>query len=270
MKSTQISFWILLAGFFFTGCATATTATPPPAAAEMPAPTPTAQEKVSAVLEFIGHSSFLLTASDGTRIVMDPYKDFTAPREIQMYPEGISADAVVISHFHPDHTNSEAVAGARVIYQPGTDSAGIVRLTGLAGDHGLVNGAPNGANTVWVFEIGPIKIVHTGANGVVTQPEILAVIENADVVLLRVGGDPAHPVKEMVDQIRSLKARTIVPSHFSMSTEYRFFSTLTVDEFLDQIGTGETIVRADGSKLEVNAGMPEQVVVLKPSALASQ
>ncbi len=263
MKPLGTFVWILCAGPALAGCATAPKAVPTPTPTETPAP-------ASAKLEFIGHSSFLLTVSDGTRIVMDPYKDFTPAREIQMFPEGISADAVVISHFHPDHTNSEAIAGARVIYKPGTDSVGIVRLTGLAGDHGSVNGTPQGTSTVWIFEIGPIKIVHMGASGVVSQMEILSAMENADVVIFRTGGDDAHPMKEMIDQMRQLNARTLIPSHFSISEQYRMFATLTVDEILALLGPDETIVRADGSTLEIIAGMPKQVVVLKPSALSSQ
>jgi L-ascorbate metabolism protein UlaG (beta-lactamase superfamily) len=248
------------------GCASA-----PPAPTPAPEPPPT-ETPVSptATLEFIGHSCFLLTASDGTRIVLDPYKDYTAPREIQMFPPGMSADAVVITHFHPDHTNSEAVAGARVIYRTGTDSVGAVRLTGLTGDHGSIDGTSQGLNTVWVLDIGALKIVHTGANGVLLTPELQAAVRNADVVIFRTGGDEAHIVRPMVDQMRELNARTLIPSHYSISEKYRMAPILTVDELLAQLDPGEAVVRASGSTLDLSAGMPKQVVVLQPSALALQ
>jgi hypothetical protein len=127
MKSPVLVTWILLAGLGLAGCAPASSPAPQeqaPAAIETSVSTPAAQVQASATLEFIGHSCFLLTASDGTRIVLDPYKDYTPAREIQMFPKGIAADAVVITHFHPDHTNSDAIAGARLIYQAGTDSVG--------------------------------------------------------------------------------------------------------------------------------------------------
>jgi L-ascorbate metabolism protein UlaG (beta-lactamase superfamily) len=264
MRSSKICFWSSLTFLWLAGCAAvqAQVSTPAPAATETPEP-------VSAVLEYIGHSCFLLTAPDGTRIVMDPYRDYLVPREIQIFPKGITADAVVVSHFHGDHANWQAIQGARLIYEPGTDAVGMVKLTGFVGDHGIVNGAPVGNNTVWVFEIGSIKIVHMGANGVVTQPEILAALKDADVVIMRAAGDGGHPVPDMMKQLRDLNTRTLLPSHYSISAEYRY-TVLTLDEFLALLGPDETVVRSENSELTVTPGMPRQVVVLKPSALASQ
>jgi L-ascorbate metabolism protein UlaG (beta-lactamase superfamily) len=270
MNLSKALLWLPPAGLLLAACTTAPAAQADEGTAAQPTAPAATSLPSTARLEFIGHSCFMLTAPDGTRIVMDPYKDYTAPREIQMFPAGISADAVVISHFHPDHANSAAVSGARVIYQTGTDSVGAVRLTGYAGDHGSIDGAAQGANTVWVFEIGALKIVHTGANGLILQQEILEAAADADVVILRVGGDPAHPAREMVGQLRAQHVRTIIPSHYNLSTEYRFFTTLTVDEFTALLGPEETVVRTGASTLELSAGMPEQVVVLEPSALASQ
>ncbi|MGB7538508.1 MAG: MBL fold metallo-hydrolase [Anaerolineales bacterium] len=264
MVKYRIVICMFLAGMLLTGClvAGAQAATPVPIATDTPIP-------ATVTLEYIGHACFLLTASDGTRIVIDPYQDYSAPREIQMFPKGIAADAVVLTHFHPDHANWKAIAGARLISEPGTDSVGIVKLTGYKADHGIFNGAPGGLNTVWVFEIGDIKIVHPGGSAVITQPEILAAMENADVVVTRASGDGAHPVPDIMKQLRELKTRTLIPTHYSISAEYRY-TTLTLDEFLAMLEPDETIVRMNGSVLEVTAGMPKQVVVLQPSALASQ
>jgi L-ascorbate metabolism protein UlaG (beta-lactamase superfamily) len=265
MRSSKVVFYLLLTGILLSGCSAAEgqTAAPAPTATDTPIP-------ATAKLEYIGHACFLLTASDGTRIVMDPYKDYTVSQEIQLFPKGITADAVVLSHFHPDHANWEAIEGARLIYETGSDSVGIVSVTGLAGDHGILNATPVGANTVWIFEIGAIKIVHTGANGVVTQPDILAAMDNADVALMRATGDAGHPVKDIMTQLRELNTRTIIPSHYNHSAQYRLGNGLTVDEFIGLLGPDETVVRMDGSVLEVTAGMPRQVIVLTPSALASQ
>jgi L-ascorbate metabolism protein UlaG (beta-lactamase superfamily) len=264
MKKYRFLICLFLAGMLLTGCSAvqAQTVTPASTATDTPIP-------ATAKLEYIGHACFLLTASDGTRIVIDPYQDFSAPREIQMFPKGITADAVVLTHFHPDHANWKAIEGARLISEPGTDSVGIVKLSGYAGDHGIFNGAPAGNNTVWVFEIGGIKIVHPGGAAVITQPEILAAVENADVVITRASGDGAHPAEDIMKQLRELNTRTLIPTHYSISAEYRY-TTLTLDEFLGLLGPDETVVRAEGSELDVTAGMPRQVVVLKPSALESQ
>ncbi len=260
MKSSKVVFYLWIAGILLSGCSAIQAQAAVPAAAAIPA---------AVALEYIGHACFLLTASDGTRIVIDPYQDYTVPREIQMFPEGITADAVVLTHFHPDHANWKAIAGARLISEPGTDSVGMVKLTGFKADHGIFNGAPAGLNTVWVLEIGDIKIVHPGGSAVITQPEILKAMEGADVVIFRASGDGAHPEADMLKQMRELKTRTLIPTHYSISSQYRY-TTLTLEEFLGLLGPDETVVRDGTSTLEVTDGMPAQIVVLEPSALKSQ
>src|SRR5262245_35068559 len=52
-------------------------------------------------LTWFGQSCFLLETSAGTRILMDPIaKGLGYP-----LPAGLRADAVTISHEHPDHNN---------------------------------------------------------------------------------------------------------------------------------------------------------------------
>ncbi len=244
-------------------------AAPTPTVPAQPTATETAVP-ASATLQYIGHASFLLTASDGTRIAMDPYNNFAAPPELGAYPEGIAADIVTISHFHSDHSNVRGVTGARPIFQPASDSAGIVTIAGFQGDHGLAGGVPSGENTVFLFTIGEIKIVHMGGGGVITQPEILAAVKDADVVIIDAAGDEAHPIVEIMDQLRAQGARTIIPTHFSFSEKSRYYGAITVDEFVNLLAPDEVVVRESGGKLPVTAGMPRQVVILTPSALSAQ
>src|SRR4051794_24332772 len=52
-------------------------------------------------LTWLGQACFLLETSAGTRILMDPIpKGLGYP-----LPAGLKADAVTISHEHPDHNN---------------------------------------------------------------------------------------------------------------------------------------------------------------------
>ena len=123
--------------------------------------TPTLISK-SVTLQYIGHSCFKLTLSDGTSIIMDPYQSMNAPREIAQFPAGLSADFVTISHFHPDHSNILGIEGdPKAFIESGVYQAGSVKITGYQGDHGLIDGEPSGDNTVFVFEIGDIKIVQS-------------------------------------------------------------------------------------------------------------
>lgn len=132
------------------GCGSARTPDPTPEPTLTQTAQPTAQPTATATfpsgpiqLEYIGHASFELTAGDGTRIVMDPYKTGQAPLEIGKYPPGIVADAVTISHFHPDHDGIDNVGGnPKEIYKPGEYQVGAVKITGYKSDHGYLNGVP--------------------------------------------------------------------------------------------------------------------------------
>ena len=254
------------------GCAAPTPA--PTATPSQPAPSPTLTATALPVvpagpitLQFIGHDCTLIVAPDGTRIISDPYKD--RPSGLAAFPTGLSADVVTVSHFHPDHDNITAISGVngkpKALLDAGITLAGMVKITGLKGDHGLVNGKSSGDNTVFVFEIGNVKIVHLGAAGVVTQSDILAVMENADVVVMDAMGDEAHPLKDELDQLVGLKVRTIIPTHYSFEDNPSYYGSVTLAEFLQVVPATLAVVK-QGSKLEVKAGMPEQVMVLAPAA----
>ncbi len=260
----------MLAVMGLAGCRASPASTPSPTATSAPTDTP-APSGAPVTLEYIGHACFLLTAGDGTRIVMDPYNSYSAPVEIQKFPSDILADVVTISHFHPDHDGIAGVGGKpRAIFQPGSDQAGAVKITGYKSDHGYLNGVPAGDNTVFVFEVAGLKIVHMGAAGVVTQPDILSAIENADVVMIDAMGTDSHPVPEMMAQLRKSGVRTIIPTHNSFSDATNYYGSITVEEFVKLLTADEVVNRMDGSSITIAPGMPVQVLIMKPSALAAQ
>jgi len=211
-------------------------------------------------LLYIGHSSTLLAASDGTRIISDPYGD-SYPVELAPFPNGLTSDLVTVSHFHPDHFNTYDITGESETYS-GTYEVGMVKVTGYQSDHGLLDG-PTGENTVFVFQIGKMKIVHLGAAGVVTQSDILTAMENADVVIMDIMGDAAHPLKEELDQLLELDVRIIIPTHYRFDENSRYYGSATLDEFLQIVPSDLTVVRQE-SALQITANMPKQPVILTP------
>lgn len=277
-KKLFLLLFVTLIAVHLTGCATAQTETSAPIPTLTQTPSPIATSTPSGVpvrLQFIGHDSFLLTAGDGMRIVMDPYRTSYVPIEIQKFPENLTADIVTVSQLHPDHAGVANVGGTpRMILSPGPDRAGAVEITGYKSDQGFYDGAPTGETTVFVtvfvFKVGGTKIVHMGAAGVITQPDILAAIEDADVVIIDGMGTDSHPVPEMMAQLRRSNVRTVIPAHTSFSERERFFGALTVDEFIKTLPPEEVINRVDGSAITVTPGMPVQVLILTPSALTAQ
>jgi L-ascorbate metabolism protein UlaG (beta-lactamase superfamily) len=257
-----------------TGGCVGATSTPTAVPTHPPATsTPTAMPANLAgpiTLQYIGHSCTLITAPDGTRIISDPYGS-NRPSGLASLPDNLTAEAVTFSHSHPDHNNVMAIKGdPQIMNGTGSFQVGMVKITGYVGDHGLVNGASTGKNTVFVFEIGAVKIVHLGAAGVVTQADILAAMEKADVVFMDVMGDAAHPLKDEMDQLLERNARTIIPAHYSFDENSRYYGSVTLDEFLRIVPSDLTVVRQKGSVLQVTANMPKQLVILAPAANQNQ
>ncbi len=62
-------------------------------------------------IRWLGHSAFLLTASDGTRIITDPYEPGCFGNALTYGPIAEPADFVTVSHNHLDHNNVAGVPG---------------------------------------------------------------------------------------------------------------------------------------------------------------
>ena len=191
-----------------------------------------AAPRPAAYLTWYGQSCFLLESASGTRVVMDPI-----PSNIgYLPPADLHADAVTVSHEHPDHNN---VALVRV-----KDIS--IRSVGVYHDN--KKGAEIGLNTVFVFEVGGVRIAHLGDLGHILTDEQISAIGSVDVVLVPVGGVwtvDAHKATEVVDQIRP--RLVTVPMHYH-TDPLTIKELATVDGFL----AGRSNVRHEtGTRLAI-------------------
>ncbi len=215
-----------------------------------------------ATLQLLGNACTLLTAPDGIRIVSDPY-DHRCPPGLRLLPGDLTADAVTVSHTHPDHNNVAAVGGApQIITEPGVYQVGMVKITGYASREGSPSGPSDLRNVVFVFEVEGTKIVHVGDAGLIAEPEIRAAIARADVMLVNIDGY-VLPLDQLLPELEDLQARTIIPTHFSVSPEKRWATetTFTLEEFLASLPPDVAVARM-GSEIQVKPGMPRQVAGL--------
>ncbi len=212
-------------------------------------------------IKYLGHAAFLLTASDGTRIITDPYKPGCFNGAVNYEPIRERADFVTISHDHLDHSYTHDLPGSsRVINNARGGSAGAVRVTGFETFHDESRGRERGGNIVFVFEDQGLRLAHLGDLGHVPDEQAKA-IDTVHVVLLPVGGhftvgpDQAHRTAAL------LRARVIIPMHYA--TEKTNMPIAGVDQFTK----GQGNVRLVGaSEVEVTlASLPEspQIWVLE-------
>lgn len=191
-----------------------------------------------AKLTWHGQSCFLLESAGGTRVVMDPIPGtigYTPPTDLK-------ADVVTVSHEHPDHNNVALVQGKpRILRGLTADKKGWVKINEKAGDvairsvgvyHDEQKGAKRGLNTVFVFEVGGVRVAHLGDLGHLLGDDQVSAIGAVDVVLVPVGGFFTIDARQATRVIDQLRPRLIViPMHYK--TDVLTIKELaTVDAFL--------------------------------------
>jgi L-ascorbate metabolism protein UlaG (beta-lactamase superfamily) len=174
-----------------------------------------------AYLTWYGQSCFLLESASGARILMDPI-----PTNLgYLPPADLHANAVTISHEHPDHTNVALLQGKpRVLRGLTADKKGWMRIDERVKDitvrsvgvyHDSKRGAEYGLNTVFIFETGGVRIAHLGDIGHALTDQQISAIGSVDVVLVPVGGGTTVDAQEATHVVDQIRPRLIViPMHF--------------------------------------------------------
>jgi len=217
-------------------------------------------------ITYYGHSSFLVEARDGTRIILDPYRSGSFGGALRYAPIGESADAVVATHTHDDHGATDTIPGKPlVLVQPTSAKVGGVEISGVAVKHDDTGGSQRGANTIIVLDDGDIRLAHLGDLGHRLTPASLEAIGKVDVVLVPVGGFYTIDAKTAAVVVESLAPAVVIPMHYK--TAATDFPIATEDDFL---ATQKAVQKVGGAQLEVtrdNLPASRTTFVLKPSRM---
>lgn len=213
-------------------------------------------------IQWLGHSSFLITSESGTRIVTDPYEPGSYNNAVKYGSFNQTADVVTVSHEHPDHAYPKMVMGRPIIVKgPGEFVVAGISFFGVPTAHDEMGGAERGKNTVFTFTVDGIKVCHLGDLGHVLNQDQAAEVGVVDVLLAPVGGyftigpDEAWKVADQV------AARVVIPMHFK--TEKVDFPIAGVEEFLKG---KENVKRLDSDTISLNdedLPVERQIIVLK-------
>ena len=172
----------------------------------------------------------------------------------------LTADLVTVSHEHHDHNNLDIVEGRpKVAREARAAQVGGVTTQAVTSYHDDRGGALRGRNSIRIFYIDALKVVHMGDQGCLPAESVLQAILNADVMMIPVGGFytiDAKGAKEIVDLTRP---KCVIPMHYK--TEHCAYPIAGVEPFLEIMG-------AEGAKpvrtLSVMPGdVPEGVVVME-------
>jgi len=210
-------------------------------------------------IKYLAHSSFLITADNGTRIVTDPYETGGGIKHGAIRE---TADIVTVSHEHGDHNNTAAVKGNPAIVRNSAEVKG-VKIRAVPAAHDEKGGRQRGKNMIFCFGVDGVNICHTGDLGHLLTAEQVKSIGKTDVLLVPVGGfftiDAATATK-VCDQ---LQPAVIIPMHFK--TDKLELPIAGVEDFLKG---KSNVTRANESEIELKEGQlpaAPRIVVLKPT-----
>lgn len=211
-----------------------------------------------AAITFVGHATFEIVSPEGVRIATD-YNDHVRPRTV---PTVATMNRAHSTHFtdRPDpgiaHVlrgwNPEggaadhdlALADVRVFNVPTNLRAGI--------------GTDYGANSIFVFEVAGLCIAHLGHLHHVLEPEHLVALGRIDVVLAPVDGNFTLDTEGMIETLRRIGARVVIPMHF--------FSQARLEAFLERASEFYEIARSDTPAIVLSRDTlpPRQTVLVLP------
>ena len=210
-------------------------------------------------ITYLGHSAFRIKTKKAT-IVTDPY-DSKIGRK---FPS-VEANIVTISHGHDDHDKYEQVKNVKkVVLGPGEYEIMGVSIIGIPTYHDNVKGAKRGKNTVYVFEVEDIRLVHLGDLGHQLKDKVIEDIGDVNILMIPVGGTYTIGPKDAVAIVKNFEPQYVIPMHYYDSKlDKKTFGILEkVDTFLKEVG----LSTEKTNKLTVKAldmGEDQKVVVLE-------
>lgn len=177
-------------------------------------------------ITFVGHSTFLIESTDGITIATD-YAGFAG--------SGVVPDVVTMNRAHSTHyTNSPDPRITHVLrgWNPEGGPAdhnltvGDVKIRNVPTDIRDWSGGriPDG-NSIFIFEVADLCIGHLGHLHHELGPEHIGGIGRLDVVMVPVDGSYTMAQPSMIEVLKQLRARVVLPMHY--------FGTSTLATFLD-------------------------------------
>lgn len=201
-------------------------------------------------ITWLGHSSFLLESSDGTRLVTDPFEAGSYDGAVGYSPIDTCADVVTVSHEHADHNAVDCIGGKpEIVRDPEERTIKGIPIRGVNTYHDENKGQDRGRNTIYVMEVDGVRVGHLGDLGHVLSEEEVDELGGIDVLLAPVGGYYTIGPEEAKKTAEVLGARIIIPMHYK--TDALGFPIQPVDDFLKLM---EKVERAGSTSVEIAKG----------------
>ena len=191
--------------------------------------TPAALAADQVQLTFVGHSTFLIESPGGLKIATD-YAGWSG---------GVMPDVVTMNQAHSSHHTDTPDPAIKHVLRGWNPAGGPakhdlqiedVRIRNVTTDirGGSVGRVADG-NSIFIFEVAGLCIGHLGHLHHELTPEHVGWVGRLDVVLVPVDGGYTMAQVNMLNVLKDLKARIVIPMHY--------FGPTTLARFIDNART---------------------------------
>ncbi len=201
-------------------------------------------------VRWLGHAAFVFTAEDGTKVLTDPYVPGAYDGAVGYGKIEEVADIVTVSHEHADHNGARDLPGKpQVLKGSGEWAIKGVKIKGVATFHDPTKGKERGTNTIFIYEVDNLRLVHLGDLGHILDEGVLPVLGRVDVLLVPVGGVFTIDARQAAELVKMVKPRLVIPMHYK--TPKLGFGIAGVEDFLKlapgvkQVGKSEVEVKPE-------------------------
>lgn len=180
-------------------------------------------------IQYYGDFCFKVTTKPGGRatedvtLVLDPCSKESGFRA----PQG-QIDLTFFSH------DSEGISSGVSFDCPGEYDAKGIAIMGIPSFRDTEKGALRGLNTVFVFESEGMTLAHLGALGAPLSSDVFDHLGSVDVLFVPAGDTDTLSAKEIVELIRKIEPKVVVPMHYRMGDSLKDLKE--VSSFCQEIG----------------------------------
>lgn len=209
-------------------------------------------------ITYLGHSSFHIKGKEAS-IVTDPFD----PEKVGIRYPKVEATIVTVSHDHDDHNKASLVQNVKkVISGPGEYEIEGISIIGLPTFHDGKKGEERGRNTIYVYEIDGLRLLHLGDLGHQLLEETLNLLGEIDVLMIPVGGHYTVDAKEAAEIVHSVEPKIIIPMHYNVPG--RPENPLTDEKpFIDELGLNTRQEKKLSLKADMLPEDSQEIVVLE-------
>ena len=166
-------------------------------------------------IDFLAHASFMLTGSDGTTVMLDPYESNSFSGRVGYSPIEEQPDIIVITHDHADHSYTEGIGGTFQVIRHAADVEGL-RVFSVPAFHDQEQGTRfGGVIDMKVLEFDGWRICHCGDIGeTLDDPVKVSQLQDLDVLIIPVGGYYTLDAELAEIVTRKLNPTYVIPCHY--------------------------------------------------------